>query len=112
MVGLTFTSGRVRILSAYETDFVTEDVKTLGTRPKRLRELLKFLYRGLTELSDEDPDWLFMAEEIETIEFLTEELSYLGAVIEPQISNLATKALRMDRAVLEHARRRQVFVLD
>lgn len=111
-VGLTFTSGRVRILSAYETDFVTEDVKTLGTRPKRLRELLKFLYRGLTELSDEDPDWLFMAEEIETIEFLTEELSYLGAMIEPQISNLATKALRMDRAVLEHARRRQVFVLD
>lgn len=111
-VGLTFTSGRTRILSAYETDFVMEDVKTLGTRPKRLRELLKFLYRGWTELSDEDPDWLFMAEEIETLEFLTEELCYLGAVMEPQISNLATKALRMDRDLLERSRIGRMFVLD
>ncbi len=111
-VGLTFTSGRTRILSAYEADFVIEDVKTLGTRPKRLRELLKFLYRGWTELSDEDPDWLFMAEEIETLEFLTEELCYLGAVMEPQISNLATKALRMDRALLDRSRIGRVFVLD
>lgn len=111
-LGLRFSSGRTRILAAYEVDFVMEDVKTLGTRPKRLRELLKFLYRGWTELSDEDPEWLFMAEEIDTFEFLTEELAYLGAVMEPQISNLATKALRLDPELRCSSERRLLFVLD
>jgi DNA helicase-2/ATP-dependent DNA helicase PcrA len=107
-----FGSGEVRILSAYETDFVIEDLKTLGTRPKRLRELLKFLYRGWTELSDEDPDWLFTVEEIDTFEFLSEELAYLGAVMEPQISNLATKALRLNPDMSARFNRRHLFVLD
>lgn len=108
--GMAFTSGHTRLLSAYETDFVTEDVKTLGTRPKRLREMLKFLYRGWTELSDEDPEWLFTVEEIDTFEFLTLELQYLGAVMEPQVSNLATKALRMDAQVRARFERGHVFV--
>ena len=108
--GVTFTLGRARLLTAYETDFVTEDVKTLGTRPKRLREMLKFFYRGWTELSDEDPEWLFTVEEIDTFEFLTLELQYLGAVMEPQVSNLATKALRMDAQVRARFERRRVFV--
>lgn len=101
-----------RLLSAYEADFVVEDVKTLGTRPKRLRELLKFLYRGWTELSDEDPGWLFTVEEVSTIEFLSDELAYLGAVMEPQLSNLATKALRLDAGLLADVARPSVFVLD
>ena len=101
-----------RLLSAYEADFVVEDVKTLGTRPKRLRELLKFLYRGWTELSDEDPDWLFTVEEVSTIEFLSDELAYLGAVMEPQLSNLATKALRLDAGLLADVVRPSVFALD
>lgn len=110
--GTSFSAGRARILAAYEADFVTEDVKTLGTRPKRLRELLKFLYRGWTELLDEDPAWLFMAEEIDTVEFLLDELLYLGAIMEPQVSNLATKALRLDAGLRAQFVRRQVFVLD
>ena len=101
-----------RVLAAYEADFVVEDVKTLGARPKRLRELLKFLYRGWTELLDEDPTWLFTVEEISTLEFLTEELAYLGAVMEPQISNLATKALRLDSALLGRCKMPHLFVLD
>lgn len=101
-----------RILAAYEADFVVEDVKTLGARPKRLRELLKFLYRGWTELLDEDPTWLFTVEEISTLEFLTEELAYLGAVMEPQISNLATKALRLDADLRARCQKPHLFVLD
>lgn len=110
--GVGAGSGRVRILSAYETDFVVEDLKTLGARPKRLRELLKFLYRGWTELLDEDPEWLFTVEEIDTFEFLAEELAYLGAVMEPQISNLATKVLRLDPDLRAGVERRRLFVLD
>jgi hypothetical protein len=110
--GTAFTAGRARLLSAYEADFVTEDVKTLGTPPKRLRELLKFLYRGWTELLDEDPAWLLTVEEINTFDFLSEELGYLGAVMEPQLANLATKALRLDGGLCARVRRGRVFVLD
>ena len=108
--GMSFYSGRARLLSAYETDFLMEDVKTLGARPKRLREMLKFFYRGWTELADEDPEWLFTVEEIDTFEFLTCELQYLGAMMEPQVSNLATKALRMEGQVRERFARKHVFV--
>ena len=108
--GMSFYSGRARLLSAYETDFLMEDVKTLGARPKRLREMLKFFYRGWTELADEDPEWLFTVEEIDTFEFLTCELQYLGAMMEPQVSNLATKALRMEGQVRERFACRHVFM--
>ena len=108
--GMPFSSGRARLLGAYETDFLMEDVKTLGARPKRLREMLKFFYRGWTELADEDSEWLFTVEEIDTFEFLTCELQYLGAMMEPQVSNLATKALRMEGQVRERFARRHVFV--
>ena len=108
--GMSFSSGRARLLSAYETDFLMEDVKTLGARPKRLREMLKFFYRGWTELADEDPEWLFTVEEIDTFEFLTCELQYLGAMMGPQVSNLATKALRMEGRVRERFVRKHVFV--
>ena len=108
--GMSFSSGRARLLSAYETDFLMEDVKTLGARPKRLREMLKFFYRGWTELADEDPEWLFTVEEIDTFEFLTCELQYLGAMMEPQVSNLATKALRLEGRVCERFVRKHVFV--
>ena len=108
--GMSFSSGRARLLGAYETDFLMEDVKTLGARPKRLREMLKFFYRGWTELADEDPEWLFTVEEIDTFEFLTCELQYLGAMMEPQVSNLATKALRMEGQVRERFACKHVFV--
>ena len=108
--GMSFSSGRARLLGAYETDFLMEDVKTLGARPKRLREMLKFFYRGWTELADEDSEWLFTVEEIDTFEFLTCELQYLGAMMEPQVSNLATKALRMEGQVRERFARKHVFV--
>ena len=110
--GTSFTGGRARILSPYETDFVVEDVKTLGTRPGRLRELLKFLYRGWSELSDEDPEWLFTVEELDTFSFLCDELRYLGAVMPQQVSGLAAKALRRDGALRQGFARRRVFVLD
>lgn len=110
--GVAFSGDGVRILSAFEADFVTEDLKTLGARPKRLREMLKFFYRGWTELLDEDPEWLFTVEETDTFEFLTSELLYLGAVMEPQLANLATKALRLDDGLRAAFLRRNVFVMD
>ena len=98
-VGRRFPNGHVRVALPYEMDFIFEDLKTLGIPPKRLREMVKFLYRGLSELADESPDWLVAEQERIVVDFLNDELSYLQCAIEPELSNLATKALRRNEAV-------------
>jgi DNA helicase-2/ATP-dependent DNA helicase PcrA len=98
-VGRRFPDGHVRVALPYEMDFIFEDLKTLGIPPKRLREMVKFLYRGLSELADESVDWLVAEQERIVVDFLNNELSYLQCAIEPELSNLATKALRRNEAV-------------
>ena len=46
-----------RLVSSFEQAFIMEDMKVSGLKIKRLREMLKFFYRGWTELSGEDPEW-------------------------------------------------------
>ncbi|MDR1422862.1 MAG: hypothetical protein LBI64_08390 [Coriobacteriales bacterium] len=107
-----FCSGRARLLSAFEMDFILEDLKTLGNRPSRLRELLKFLIRGLTELADEGDAWLISKEEQETLAFLRSELKFLQGVIEPELSNLTSKVLRACDTTRERYVKPHIFVND
>jgi hypothetical protein len=112
IIGRSFPGGRTRLLSAYEMDFILEDVKTLGTRPERLRELLKFLFRGLTELADEEGDWLLTHEERQAIAFLRAELRFLQTVMEPELANLSTKALRASAQLQRRFEKAHVIVFD
>jgi superfamily I DNA/RNA helicase len=105
-----FTNRNPRLLSAYEEDFLLEDLKTLGTRPKRLRELLRFLHRGLSELADEGAGWLVTIEEKEVVAFLIEELTLLGGMLECELSNLATKVLRALPDVRQSFAKKHVIV--
>lgn len=107
--GRRFSGATARVLAPYERDILFEDLKTWGTRPGRLRKMLDFMDRGLTELADEDPSWLFTVEEVEVRKIMVDSLRYLGAVVEPEVSNLATKALRADAAL--RARRARPHVL-
>ena len=50
------TGRRPRIVLDFEEAALEEDLKTLGTQPRRLRELSKFLFRGLVDLEDRDPN--------------------------------------------------------
>jgi superfamily I DNA/RNA helicase len=111
-IGRSFCNGRVRLLSAFEMDFILEDLKTLGNRPRRLRELLKFLIRGLTELADEGRGWLISREEQETLAFLRSELGFLQGVIEPELSNLTSKVLRSCDTVREGYVKPHVLIDD
>lgn len=88
------TGRRARMLMPFEASIVMEDVKTCGVAPKRLRELLKFLYRSLTEMADDDPEWLYNEEEADVYETLHNSLEAIGAIMEPEASNLAVKYLR------------------
>lgn len=108
--GRRFKDGAPRVLLPYECDIVFEDLKSWGSRPRRLRKMLDFMYRGFTELADDDPAWLFTVEEIAVRKLLTDDLRYLGAVIEPEIANLACKALRTDDALRRRVSAKHVLV--
>lgn len=87
---------KARLLAPFEFDFLLEDVKVTGVNPKRLREMLKFLYKGMSQLSDWESDWLVTTEEEMVFSALKESLGFTGGVIEPELSNLVTRCLRED----------------
>lgn len=88
------TGREPRILLNYEENFLLEDMKTSGLRPKRLREMLKFFYRSWTELVDDDPDWLLKGEETAIHDLLKANLAFTRSLLEPEVSNFAVRCLR------------------
>lgn len=89
-----------RLLAPFEVDVLMEDLKTGGVRPKRLKEMLKFFYKSMTELCDWDEEWLLTGEEVMTYGLLRECLDFEGAVLEPELANAAARWLRDDAAAL------------
>lgn len=101
-----------RILSSFEENFLLEDMKTGGLRPRRLREILKFFYRGWTELADEDEGWLITLEEKETHELIRKNLAFIRGILEPELSPLAFKYLRDNEQAREQLQVDHLFVDD
>ena len=107
------TGRKARPLLPFENDFLLEDLKTSGIRPKRLREILKFFYRSLTELADdEDEDWLLTSEEVMLFGLLRDSLGFMGAILEPEFANLAVRYLMSSKEALGKAAVSHVFVDD
>ena len=98
---IKYTGRYPRLLADFEMSFLLEDLKVLGVRPGRIKEILKFFYRGWTELADYDPDWLITVEEKELHRLLKNELVYLQGMLEPELSNTAVRWLiaRSDNSV-------------
>ena len=84
-----FTGRRPRIVLDFEQAALEEDLKTLGTQPRRLRELSKFLFRGLVDLEDRDPNWLITVEEMDTLALVRASMSEQGAMLACEAANLA-----------------------
>ncbi|MDR2587466.1 MAG: hypothetical protein LBC23_04300 [Coriobacteriales bacterium] len=108
----TVTGRKARLLLPFEYDFFLEDLKTSGVRPRRLREILKFFYKGLSELADEDEGWLITNEERGLFGLVRSCLGFTGALLEPELANLAVKYLRSGGQAGQSARRSYVFVDD
>ena len=83
------TGRRPRIVLDFEETALEEDLKTLGTQPRRLRELSKFLFRGLVDLEDRDPNWLISVEEMDTLALVRSSMSEQGAMLACEAANLA-----------------------
>lgn len=107
-----FTGRDARLMMPFEMNFLMEDMKVGGMRPRRLREMLRFFYRGWTELADDDPDWLISDEERATHGLLKDNLAFTRGILEPELVNLSVHYLRAN----EHARlflsKRHVIVDD
>jgi DNA helicase-2/ATP-dependent DNA helicase PcrA len=89
-----------RVINNIENIFLLEDLKTLGIKPRRLKEMLKFFYREWTELGDARDDF-FVAQEEELVHSTVKNLLVArGAMLEPELSNVTVNYLR------DHARAR------
>lgn len=62
------------VLDAIQERLLFEDMKVLGGKPRRIEEMLKFLCRGVSELSFEEEGWLISDEERTVIATLGEHL--------------------------------------
>ncbi|MDR0513619.1 MAG: hypothetical protein LBG81_00465 [Coriobacteriaceae bacterium] len=119
LLGLLGTEGAIaatgrkpRLLLPFEYDFFLEDLKTSGLRNRRLREMLKFFYKGMGDMADDDAEWLITNEERELFGLMKECLEATAGILGPEVSNLAVKYLRTNRDVQEQAQRRYVLVDD
>ena len=86
-----------RALLSHEEKVLFEDMKVSGLKVKRLREMLKFLFKGLSEGMDADPSWLINNEERSLLAFMLDHLKERGAILACERGNLALKAVADDR---------------
>lgn len=86
-----------RTLAAFEVNALNEDMKTLGTKPARLREMLKFLYRGVSDLVDRDPAWLITLEERTVFEKVRAFARQTASVFPCELENRALERLEERR---------------
>ncbi|MDR1184843.1 MAG: AAA family ATPase [Coriobacteriales bacterium] len=106
-------SGRpARLLATFEVNFLLEDMKTSGIRPKRLREILKFFYRGWTEMAEDNSEWLITVEEKQLHTLLREALIFMQGMLEPELSKLAVGFLRDNTNALTNQQKKHVLVDD
>lgn len=82
-----------RVLLPAEEKVLLEDMKVSGIKVRRLREELKFLFKGLSEGSDADEDWLVNNEERGLLAFLRAHLEERGAILTCERGNLMLRCL-------------------
>ena len=83
-----------RVLEDFEERILVEDLKVLGIKPGRLREMLKFFFRQYSELADESEDFLQSTEEHLLADALAGHLAARGAMLKQELTGVAAKYLR------------------
>lgn len=82
-----------RVLDENEHDVLMEDVKVSGLKPGRLREMLKFFYKSISDTADEDDGWLVTSEEQTVHAILLENLDVRQALLPCEVSSMAYRGL-------------------
>lgn len=82
-----------RVIDDNELDVLMEDVKVSGLKPGRLREMLKFFYKSMSDCADEQDGWLITAEEQTVHAILMENLEVRSAALPCELASLAYRGL-------------------
>lgn len=91
------STGRVpRLLTHSEEKFLMEDMKTLGMKQNRLREMLKYFYRQWTEMGDRKEDFFVAVDEEQTVAFLKKLLTVEKGMLYAELSNILVHWLEDD----------------
>ncbi|WP_146001783.1 UvrD-helicase domain-containing protein [Eggerthella timonensis] len=102
-------TGRVpRLLNGAEYNFFLEDMKTLGQPIRRLRKMLEFFYRQMSDLAPRD-SWLMGGEEEAVLAHLERVLASRGAMLAQEAPYRCASFLQSDAG--EGARGGYAFVL-
>lgn len=79
----------VQVLDALDETVLFEDMKVTGAKPSRLREILKFFYRSISESKLGDESWIATAEEAVIYRRLMKNLAVREAILECEIAPCA-----------------------
>lgn len=107
-----FTGGRVHRLAAFEENFFLEDMRVTGQKQRRLREMLKFLERGWSEMRDDEDGWLITGEERAVNAFARENLAGMGALHPSEVTATYVRYVACEPEVCSAVRRPHVLVDD
>lgn len=84
---------RARVLEPFEREVFFEDMKVTGVKERRLRELVKFLERGWSEMRDGQEGWLVTGEEKLVASTVRSRLEALGACLPCEVCAQAVRVM-------------------
>ena len=99
-------------LATFEETFFLEDMRVTGQKQRRLREMLKFLERGWSEMRDDEDGWLITGEEMAVEAFARRDLRAMGSLHVTQVAASCARHLAVDAEALANARYSWVFADD
>jgi DNA helicase-2/ATP-dependent DNA helicase PcrA len=106
-------TGRIpRLLNSIEELFLLEDLKCVGLKPSKIREMVRFFYREWTELGDDAPDFIRDSHESDLYTALTMHLLLRQAMSVNELSNVTYRYLTQDEHTLSAAEYEHVLVDD
>lgn len=106
------TGRRGRVLMRFEENLLMEDMKTSGVAPRRLSEMLKFLYRSMTDLEPLRDDWFYDEQEARVFQMLCDQLAFRKAYLACELPRAAWDYLRWHDDARKAAAYDHVFVDD
>lgn len=98
-----------RLIDANEMDVLMEDLKVTGLKHRRLREMLKFFFKSLSDGTAREIGWLVTGEEQRQFAVLEENLEARGALLPYEV---ACKALEGIEAVPDAAQATPSVIVD
>ena len=107
------TGRRPRVLCEFEESFLLEDMRATGVPSRRLKGMLGFFRKSLTELADDDMEsFIIDVREQAVLDALHRHLRAYDAVLDCEVSNLTVHYLREHPEAAASLSARHVVVDD